>query len=87
MSRRRKRTSCCLCCKKGPLSLSVQLDRSAYVSGESLRLKADIHNRSAEDVRLRLRLIQVHCTSWKTPHQIVRTIIPAGSLHKSGFLS
>lgn len=39
--------------------MSVQLDRSAYVSGESLRLKADINNRSAEDVRLRLRLIQV----------------------------
>ena len=59
LSRRRKRTSCCLCCKKGPLSLSVQVDRSAYVSGESLRLKADINNRSAEDVRLRLRLVQV----------------------------
>lgn len=59
LSRRRKRISCCLCCKKGPLSLSVQLDRSAYVSGESLRLKADIHNRSSEEVRLRLRLIQV----------------------------
>nr|CAH0108486.1 unnamed protein product [Daphnia galeata] len=58
LSRRRKRISCCLCCKKGPLSLSVQLDRSAYVSGESLRLKADIHNRSAEEVRLRLRLVQ-----------------------------
>lgn len=58
LSRRRKRTACCLCCKKGPLSLSVQLDRSAYVSGESLRLKADINNRSNEDVRLRLRLVQ-----------------------------
>ena len=59
LSRRRKRTSCCLCCKKGPLSLSVQLDRSAYACGESLRLKADINNRSQEDVRLRLRLVQV----------------------------
>jgi len=58
LSWRRKRTSCCLCCRKGPLSLSVQLDRSAYVCGESLRLKADINNRSAEDVRLRLRLVQ-----------------------------
>lgn len=58
LSRCRKRTSCCLCCRKGPLSLSVQLDRSAYACGESLRLKADINNRSQEDVRLRLRLIQ-----------------------------
>ena len=62
LSRCRKRTSCCLCCRKGPLSLSVQLDRSAYACGESLRLKADINNRSQEDVRLRLRLIQVRRT-------------------------
>ena len=59
LSRRRKRTSYCLCCKKGPLSLSAQLDRSAYACGESLRLKADINNRSQEDVRLRLKLVQV----------------------------
>jgi hypothetical protein len=40
------------------------VDRSAYVSGESLRLKADINNRSAEEVRLRLRLVQV-CTNFQ----------------------
>lgn len=53
-----KRASCCLCCQRRPVSLRVQLERSAYVCGESVKLKADIDNQSEQIVRLRIRLIQ-----------------------------
>ena len=54
-----KRKACCLCCERGPISLKTQLERSAYVCGESLRVKADIDNQTEEEVRLKLRLVQV----------------------------
>ena len=54
-----KRTSCCFCCKRGPVSLRTQLERSAYVCGESIKMKADIDNQGEEGVRLKIRLVQV----------------------------
>ncbi|KAK3849066.1 hypothetical protein Pcinc_044164 [Petrolisthes cinctipes] len=53
-----KRALCCLCCKRGPVSLRTQLERTAYVCGESIKLKADIDNQSEEEIRLRLKLVQ-----------------------------
>ncbi|XP_043223686.1 arrestin domain-containing protein 2-like [Amphibalanus amphitrite] len=53
-----KRTSCCFCCKRGPVSLRTQLERSAYVCGESIKMKADIDNQGEEAVRLKIRLVQ-----------------------------
>lgn len=53
-----KKTTCCLCCERGPVALRTQLERSAYVCGESIRLKADIDNQSEEEVRLQLKLMQ-----------------------------
>ncbi|XP_050700191.1 arrestin domain-containing protein 2-like [Eriocheir sinensis] len=53
-----KRALCCLCCKRGPVSLRTQLERSAYVCGESIKLKADIDNQSDEEIRLKLKLVQ-----------------------------
>ncbi|KAL1117249.1 hypothetical protein AAG570_004575, partial [Ranatra chinensis] len=53
-----KRTTCCLCCKRGPVVLRTQLERSAYVCGESVRLKANIENQGEEEVRLIVRLMQ-----------------------------
>lgn len=54
-----KRKVCCLCCERRIVSLSTQLDRSAYCCGESLRVKADIDNQSDEETRLKLKLVQV----------------------------
>ncbi|KAL3228663.1 hypothetical protein MRX96_023795 [Rhipicephalus microplus] len=54
-----KRAVCCLCCQRGVVSLRSALERSAYCCGESLRLKADIDNQSEEEVRLKLKLVQV----------------------------
>lgn len=53
-----KKTTCCLCCKKGPIALRTQLERSAYVCGESIKLKATIDNQGEDNVRLKVKLIQ-----------------------------
>ncbi|XP_076052796.1 arrestin domain-containing protein 2-like [Oratosquilla oratoria] len=53
-----KRALCCLCCRRGPVALRTQLERTAYVCGESIKLKADIDNQSEEEIRLRLKLMQ-----------------------------
>nr|CAD7604225.1 unnamed protein product [Timema genevievae] len=53
-----KRTTCCLCCEKGPVVLMTQLERSAYVCGESVKLRANIDNQGEEVVKLKVKLIQ-----------------------------
>ncbi|XP_023232199.1 arrestin domain-containing protein 2-like isoform X2 [Centruroides sculpturatus] len=53
-----KRAVCCLCCKRGVVSVRSSLERSAYCCGESIRLKADIDNQSEENIFLRLKLVQ-----------------------------
>lgn len=53
-----KRATCCLCCKRGPVNIRTQLERSAYCSGESIKLKADIDNQSEEDARIKVKLMQ-----------------------------
>lgn len=58
MSGHDKRTTCCLCCERGPVTLHTQLDRSAYVCGESIRLRANIDNQGEETVRLKVKLLQ-----------------------------
>ena len=54
-----KRSVCCLCCQRGVVSLKTLVERTAYCCGESIRLKADIDNQSEENVRLKLKLVQV----------------------------
>ncbi|KAK7588159.1 hypothetical protein V9T40_005404 [Parthenolecanium corni] len=53
-----RKSRCCLCCERGPIMLRCQLLRSAYVCGESIKLKATIDNQGEEDVRLKVRLFQ-----------------------------
>ena len=60
-----KRAICCLCCKRGTVSLRTQLERTAYVCGESIRLKADIDNQCEEEIKLKLKLVQVSLSSKK----------------------
>lgn len=54
-----------MCCERGAISLRSQLLRSAYVCGESIKLKATIDNQGDEDVRLKVRLFQVRTLYWK----------------------
>ncbi|XP_047737325.1 arrestin domain-containing protein 3 [Hyalella azteca] len=53
-----KRSMCCLCCARGPVTLRTQLERTAYVCGESIKLKAEIDNQSEEDATLKIKLVQ-----------------------------
>jgi len=50
--------TCCLCCARGAVSLRTQLERTAYCSGESLKLRAAVDNQGEESVRLKVRLVQ-----------------------------
>lgn len=40
---------CCLCCKSGPLSGSIRLDRIGFVPGEEININAEIQNLSSFD--------------------------------------
>ncbi|GIY57283.1 arrestin_C domain-containing protein [Caerostris darwini] len=53
-----QRATCCLCCRRGVVSVRSNLERSAYCCGESIRLKADIDNQSDEVLRIKLKLVQ-----------------------------
>lgn len=53
------RTSCCFCCRRNPVELSAQLERSAYVCGESIKLRASIDNKGIEKAWLNIKLTQV----------------------------
>ena len=37
---------CCLCCKSGPISVTMILNRSGFVPGEKLIINAEIDNKS-----------------------------------------
>ena len=52
-------TSCCFCCRRNPVELSAQLERSAYVCGESIKLRAALDNRGLEKAWLNVKLTQV----------------------------
>lgn len=51
-------TSCCFCCRRNPVELSAQLERSAYVCGESIKLRAALDNRGLEQAWLNVKLTQ-----------------------------
>nr|XP_022329204.1 arrestin domain-containing protein 2-like [Crassostrea virginica]XP_022329205.1 arrestin domain-containing protein 2-like [Crassostrea virginica] len=48
-SNRGSRRMCCLCCKSGPLSGSIRLDRIGFVPGEEININAEIQNLSSFD--------------------------------------
>ncbi|GAB0095309.1 arrestin domain-containing protein 3 [Sergentomyia squamirostris] len=54
-----KKVKCCLCCAKGPVTLSCSLDRSAYCCGETLKLKSVIDNQGEDSAKLKVRLLQL----------------------------
>lgn len=77
---------CCLCCRSGPISGLIKLDRSGYVPGEMIPFNAEIQNMSSRDCAPSLKLNMVtlfHATtSTKTTSQeIIRMnhqVVPAG---------
>lgn len=50
----------CLCCKSGPLSITLYTDRGGYCPGESIGVSAVINNQSNNEILgLEIHLIQV----------------------------
>ena len=41
-----EKTTCCLCCASGPISLSVTTDRAGYCPGESIAISTEAENHS-----------------------------------------
>ena len=37
---------CCLCCKSGPISGKIRLNRTGFVSGERILINAECDNKS-----------------------------------------
>ncbi|XP_041356658.1 uncharacterized protein LOC121373908 isoform X2 [Gigantopelta aegis] len=54
----KKRNRCCLCFGTGPLALKGTLERSAYCSGESVKLKVEVNNGTNEEVWVVCKMIQ-----------------------------
>ena len=50
LSNSKEKTVCCLCCASGPVSMTVSTDRSAYCSGESIRINVDTENHSSRRI-------------------------------------
>ncbi|KAH9499896.1 Arrestin domain-containing protein 3 [Bulinus truncatus] len=53
-----KKNSCSLCCGKGPMLLRTTLDRTSYVCGEQILLKAEIQNGGTSEAWVLCKLIQ-----------------------------
>ncbi|RUS88856.1 hypothetical protein EGW08_003401 [Elysia chlorotica] len=53
-----KRSSCSLCCGKGPLLLRASLDRTSFVCGEHISLKAEVQNGSDAEVWITCKIVQ-----------------------------
>ncbi|KAK0069753.1 arrestin domain-containing protein 3 [Biomphalaria pfeifferi] len=53
-----KKNSCSLCCGKGPMLLRTTLERSSYVCGEHILLKAEVQNGGNSEAWVLCKLIQ-----------------------------
>ncbi|MFH4979173.1 hypothetical protein AB6A40_005882 [Gnathostoma spinigerum] len=53
-----RKTTCRKCCRRGALAIRVTLERSAYLCGENIRLKAVVENRQEITVCVRAKLTQ-----------------------------
>ncbi|KAK7476128.1 hypothetical protein BaRGS_00032621 [Batillaria attramentaria] len=61
-------TLCCLCCKSGPVSCTLRLQRRAFVPGETIPFHGEITNKSRRTISTcaRLMMRQQYRTSSKT---------------------
>ncbi|VDM66658.1 unnamed protein product [Strongylus vulgaris] len=53
-----RKTTCCWCCRRGALALRVVLERTAYVCGENIRVRAQVENRQSTPQAILMKLIQ-----------------------------
>ncbi|CAP23657.2 Protein CBR-ARRD-6 [Caenorhabditis briggsae] len=53
-----RKVTCCWCCQRGALALRIILERTAYVCGENIRVRAQIENRQSSAQSLVIRLVQ-----------------------------
>ncbi|KJH48238.1 arrestin domain protein [Dictyocaulus viviparus] len=53
-----RKTTCCWCCRRGALALRIVLERTAYVCGENIRIRAQVENRQATLQMILIKLIQ-----------------------------
>ena len=51
---------CCLCCKSGPITGMIQLDRCGYVPGEAIQFNAEIQNMTSRVCGIHVKLTMVH---------------------------
>ncbi|KAK6180223.1 hypothetical protein SNE40_012415 [Patella caerulea] len=64
-----QKTLCCLCCKSGPISAVMRLDRLGYVPGEAIPISCEIHNgsrRSMSSSFVQLKQTVVYRATTKT---------------------
>jgi hypothetical protein len=60
-----EKTFCCLCCASGPLTCTVSLPTTGYVSGQTIPIQAEIENSSNVDV-LKLKFLFMKNTQYHT---------------------
>ncbi|PAV76029.1 hypothetical protein WR25_02845 [Diploscapter pachys] len=53
-----RKTICCWCCQRGALALRITVDRTAYVCGENIRVRAQVENRQSSPQLITIRLTQ-----------------------------
>lgn len=58
LSAQDRKVNCCWCCQRGALALRIILERTAYVCGENIRVRAQIENRQSTAQSLVIRLVQ-----------------------------
>uniref|UniRef100_A0A1I7XQ40 Arrestin_C domain-containing protein n=1 Tax=Heterorhabditis bacteriophora TaxID=37862 RepID=A0A1I7XQ40_HETBA len=53
-----RKTTCCWCCQRGALAFRIILDRTAYVCGENIRVRAQVENRQPSQQVICIKLTQ-----------------------------
>ncbi|CAI4226900.1 unnamed protein product [Auanema sp. JU1783] len=53
-----RKVTCCWCCQRGALALRITLDRTAYVCGENIRIRAQVENWQSSQQVVSIKLIQ-----------------------------
>ncbi|CAL4124482.1 unnamed protein product, partial [Meganyctiphanes norvegica] len=50
---------CCLCCKRGPISAILRIDRSGYIPGDEIIINAECTNMTERKVTSSAKLVKV----------------------------
>ena len=63
VEQRKQKTLCCLCCKSGPISGVIRLNRTGFVPGENIVINAECDNKSRRKMicsYVRLHQVSAH---------------------------